>query len=82
MLYQGGDRIVFRRERIACGPVRGTGCALAASLAARLGHGASVAAAARHAGDWVASLLRALGPAPADGLPRTLPFARVMPLPG
>jgi hydroxymethylpyrimidine/phosphomethylpyrimidine kinase len=82
VLYTDGDRIVFRRERQACGPVRGTGCALAAAIAARLAHGAGIGAAARHAGDWVAALLRALGPAPADGLPRTLPFARVLPLPG
>ncbi len=81
VLRQGDEQIVFRRERLACGPVRGTGCALAASIASRLAHGASIAAACRHAGDWVAALLRALGPADPGAAPRLLPFARVLPLP-
>lgn len=80
VLWCGEDRLVFRRERLPCGPVRGTGCALASAIAARLAHGATVAEACRRAGDWLASLLRALGPASGDGLPRALPFARSLPL--
>jgi hydroxymethylpyrimidine/phosphomethylpyrimidine kinase len=80
VLWQGGERIVFRRDRLACGPVRGTGCALASAIAARLAHGAPLAEACRKAGDWLAALLRALGPAAPDGLPRLLPFARVVPV--
>lgn len=80
VLWQGGDRLAFRRERQACGPVRGTGCALAAAIAARLARGAAPAEACRQAGDWVAALLRALGPPAADGLPRELPIGRVLPL--
>lgn len=80
VLWQGGDRVVFRRERLACGPVRGTGCALAAAIASRLARGSSVAESCRLAGDWLAALLRTLGPPAPDGLPRTLPFARVLPV--
>jgi hydroxymethylpyrimidine/phosphomethylpyrimidine kinase len=62
--------------------VRGTGCALAAAIASRLARGAAIAEACRGAGDWLAAMLRALGPAAADGLPRQLPFGRVLPLVG
>lgn len=74
-----GER-AFARPRRACGPVRGTGCALAASIAARLAGGAELATACAAAGDWLAGLLRDLGPAPADGLPRLLPLAGLRPL--
>jgi hydroxymethylpyrimidine/phosphomethylpyrimidine kinase len=82
VLWRGKERVAFRRERLACGPVRGTGCALAAAIAARLARGEALASACRHAGDWLAALLRALGAPPGDGLPRVLPFARVQPLLG
>ncbi|MBL8751906.1 MAG: bifunctional hydroxymethylpyrimidine kinase/phosphomethylpyrimidine kinase [Planctomycetes bacterium] len=80
VLHRGADRIVFRRERLPVGRVRGTGCTLAAAIAARLAHGASLGDACRFAGDWLAQLLRVLGPAErADTPPRLLPFARVPP---
>lgn len=72
---------VFRRERLPCGRVRGTGCALASAIAARLAHGAGLAEACGAAGHWLAGLLRALGPAPADGAVRLLPYERLSPAP-
>lgn len=78
VLFQGRDRIAFARERLVVGPVRGTGCVLASAIATRLAAGASVGDACRHAGDWLAALLRTLGP-PVDGLPRRLPLARIAP---
>ena len=68
----------FRRERLPAGPVRGTGCALAAAIAARLALGENLALACRGAGDWLAAMLRTLGPAAADGVPRTLPLATAL----
>lgn len=65
----------FARPRQAVGPVRGTGCALASAIAARLARGESLATACERAGDWLAALLAALGPADAEGLPRPLPLA-------
>lgn len=76
VLWLPRERVAFRRPRLPCGPVRGTGCALAAAIASRLARGDALAAACAGAGDWVAALLRALGPAPPDGLPRLLPLAR------
>jgi hydroxymethylpyrimidine/phosphomethylpyrimidine kinase len=69
---------VFRRPRLPTGPVRGTGCALAAAIAASLAAGADVRTAVGRAGDWLHALLAVLGPAPTDGLPRELPFARAI----
>jgi len=80
VLWHRDDRMVFRRERLACGAVRGTGCALAAAIAARLARGTPIAEACRNSGNWLAALLRALGAPAADGLPRSLPFARVLPV--
>ncbi|MBX3463530.1 MAG: bifunctional hydroxymethylpyrimidine kinase/phosphomethylpyrimidine kinase [Planctomycetes bacterium] len=65
----------WRRPRLPVGPVRGTGCALATAIAARLAHGDELASACRLAGDWLHDLLRQLGPASGDGLPRCLPLA-------
>lgn len=70
----------FVRARHACGPVRGTGCALATAIAARLAAGVDLAAACRLAGDWLNALLARLGPPPADGLPRRLPLAAIAPV--
>lgn len=64
----------FVRPRLAVGPVRGTGCALASAIAARLACGEALATACERAGDWLAALLAALGPPAADGLPRPLPM--------
>jgi hydroxymethylpyrimidine/phosphomethylpyrimidine kinase len=66
----------FSRPRLPIGPVRGTGCALAAALAARLAQGHALADACRAAGDWLHARLAALGPPPTEGLPRTLLSAR------
>lgn len=75
VLWHGGSSVTFRRPRLPCGPVRGTGCALASAIAARLAHGEGVPAACEGAGDWLAALLGELGPPRGDGLPRALPFA-------
>jgi hydroxymethylpyrimidine/phosphomethylpyrimidine kinase len=75
LLVRGRDPVPFCRPRLPVGPVRGTGCALATAIAARLAHGVGLEAACREAGDWLHSLLRQLGPAPGDGLPRALPLA-------
>lgn len=76
-LCTGCDRITFGRERLAVGAVRGTGCALASAIAARLAHGAPLGDACRHAGDWLASVLRTMGGPDVNGRPRNLPLARV-----
>jgi hydroxymethylpyrimidine/phosphomethylpyrimidine kinase len=65
----------FRRSRLAVGPVRGTGCALATAVAAQLAGGLPLETACQQAGDWLHLLLQELGPAPVDGLPRLLPLA-------
>ena len=80
-LHTAAQSWTFRRPRRAVGPVRGTGCALASAIAARLAAGATMADACGAAGDWLAELLRALGPAAADDLPRVLPFAACVPKP-
>jgi hydroxymethylpyrimidine/phosphomethylpyrimidine kinase len=66
----------FARERLAIGPVRGTGCALASAIAALLARGFGLDEAVRHAGDRLAAVLASLGPPASDGLPRLLPLAR------
>lgn len=76
-LFTGCDRITFGRERLAVGAVRGTGCALASAIAARMAHGTPLGDACRLAGDWLASVLRTMGGPDADGRPRNLPLARV-----
>ncbi len=75
------DRVVFARERLPVGPVRGTGCALASAIACHLAVGATLADACREAGDWLGQVLRTMGPPDPDGLPRPLPLARVPPRP-
>lgn len=78
-----GDRLVdvlttldseqtFAHARLRVGPVHGTGCALASSLAAHLAHGSTVMESARAAIAWLQRCLAAMGTAPADGLPRPL----------
>jgi len=80
VLVQPDGTTTLRRPRLCPGPVHGTGCALATAIAAHLANNVALAHACRAAGDWLAALLAALGPAPGDGLPRPLPFAAVLPL--
>jgi hydroxymethylpyrimidine kinase/phosphomethylpyrimidine kinase len=65
----------FARPRFACGPVRGTGCALASAIATQLSDQRSVLDACRIAGDWLSALLARVQPRP-SGLPRHLPLNR------
>ncbi|MCK5944927.1 MAG: hydroxymethylpyrimidine/phosphomethylpyrimidine kinase [Planctomycetes bacterium] len=74
-LWTGEPPFRFARERFACGPVRGTGCALASAIAARLADRCGLVEACRLAGDWLASLLAGVKPRP-SGLPRLLPLTR------
>ena len=54
---QGLRRYV--RPRVDVGPVRGTGCTLAAAIACHLAAGASLAQAVSAAGDWLNAVLQA-----------------------
>lgn len=78
-LFAAGAEFVFRRQRLDVGPVRGTGCALASAISVRLAAGEDAPLACQRAGDWLAALLQRLGPPAADGLPRPLPWAAVLP---
>lgn len=80
VLYEAAGVQRFRRPRLRTGAVHGTGCALASAIAARLAAGQPLVTACREAGDWLASLLRALGRPAEDGLPRPLPFASQSPV--
>ena len=63
----------FERERFDCGPVRGTGCALASAIATNLADRHSLIDSCRMAGDWLGAMLSRVRPRP-SGLPRHLPF--------
>ena len=63
----------FERERFDCGPVRGTGCALAAAIATNLADQHSLTESCRMAGDWLGAMLSRVRPRP-SGLPSLLPF--------
>jgi len=76
----GAPDVRFARRRLPVGPVHGTGCALATSIACGLADGLDLAVAVARAGDWLWAKLAALGPAPAEALPRTLPFAGASPI--
>ncbi|HEB53563.1 MAG TPA: hydroxymethylpyrimidine/phosphomethylpyrimidine kinase [bacterium] len=65
----------FARPRLACGEVRGTGCALAAAISCHLANGRPLAESCRLAGDWLAGLLARVRPRP-NGRPRPLPLSR------
>lgn len=64
----------WSRPRLAVGRVRGTGCALASAIAARLANGSSLPQACAAAGDWLARCLAALPPAAEHDLPQLLPL--------
>jgi len=72
VLVQAGGEHRWERPRRDVGAVRGTGCRLATAIAAHLAGGLDLAAACARAGDELAGALAALGPPPADGLPRGL----------
>jgi hypothetical protein len=74
-LHTPGEVLRLARPRLPVGPVRGTGCALASAIASHLARGLSLAAAVTLAGEQLAAVLAALGPAGDDGLPRLLPLA-------
>ena len=62
----------FAHQRLACGPVHGTGCALASAVAARLAAGEDVSSACAAAIDWLQGCLRAMGPGSEAAAPRPL----------
>lgn len=74
-LWTGEPPYRFARPRLDCGPVRGTGCALASAVACQLALRCSLVESCRLAGDWLASLLAHVRPRP-SGLPRLLPLSR------
>ena len=66
MLFDGRDVVELRTPRVTGLTVHGTGCTLAAAVAAALAHGRPVAEAAADAQRFVAGALRhavAAGPA-------------------
>lgn len=71
LITVGGTR-TFSHPRLRTGPVHGTGCALAAALAAGLARGEPVPLACEQAIGMVQQALRAMGSPAADGLPRPL----------
>ena len=75
VLWAGAAPARFARPRRSCGPVRGTGCALATAIAAHLASGACVRTACEQAGDWLSQLLAQTAPRP-DGRPQGLSLSR------
>ena len=71
----GESPLRFERERFDCGPVRGTGCALASAIATFLADQRSLVDACRDAGDWLSALLSRVRPRP-SGMPQHLPLHR------
>lgn len=78
-LIAGAGTWRWTHERLAVGPVHGTGCALASALAAQLAHGVALPAATARAIAWLQRCLRVMGRAAADGLPRPLSILPVQP---
>jgi hydroxymethylpyrimidine/phosphomethylpyrimidine kinase len=72
VLTTGDAEHTFAHPRQPVGPVHGTGCALASSLAAHLAHGRGVVEAAGASIAWLQRCLVAMGAAPDNGLPRPL----------
>ncbi len=75
VLVQASGEHRWERPRRDVGAVRGTGCHLASAIAASLACGVDLVTACARAGDQLAVVLAALGPPPADGLPRRLSCA-------
>jgi hydroxymethylpyrimidine/phosphomethylpyrimidine kinase len=73
-LHTAAGALAWSRPRLAVGRVRGTGCALASAIAARLANGGSLPQACAAAGDWLARCLAALPPAAEHELPQLLPL--------
>jgi hydroxymethylpyrimidine/phosphomethylpyrimidine kinase len=71
LLLQPRTERAFVHARQPVGPVHGTGCALASSLAAGLARGEPVDSACATAIGWLQQCLRSMGPS-AAGLPRPL----------
>ena len=74
-LLELGAPVRFQRERFDCGPVRGTGCALASAIATHLANDCSLVDACRTAGDWLSALLSRVKQRP-DGLPARVPLSK------
>ena len=74
-LAERGASSRFVRPRQRCGPVRGTGCALASAIAARLARDESLRDACQGGGDWLGGLLEQVK-ARDDGAPQPLPISR------
>lgn len=68
VLHDSNGTREFTHSRVVRGPVHGTGCALASSIAARLARGESLAVAVAASIDAVAQWI-ARTPDPGDGLP-------------
>ena len=63
-----GERVFpFERERVDCGWVRGTGCAMSTAMACYLAQGAELPDAIGIAGDWLAGQLGAAIPGASGG---------------
>ncbi len=73
LFAQLGEVHDFERQRFACGPVRGTGCALASAIATHFANGRSMFDACALAGDWLNRMLQQVKPQP-NGLPQHLPL--------
>ena len=74
-LAERGASSRFVRPRRSCGPVRGTGCALASAIAARLARDEALRDACQGGGDWLSGLLEQVKPRE-DGAPQLLPISR------
>ena len=72
---EGQPALRLPRPRRDCGPVRGTGCALASAIALHLANGVEVADACTAAGDWLGGLLSRVARR-TDDRPSHLPFTR------
>ena len=81
-LLQAAGVREYAHDRLATGPVHGTGCALASAIAARLAAGAGIEAACAAAITWLQACLRAMGPADRATVPRPLHLVRRPAQPG
>jgi len=58
LLYDQGEAIWLRGERVPCGDTHGTGCTLSSAIACNLAMGFSMEESARRAKTWLTELLR------------------------